>query len=125
MFLGRTFFTGLISFAVVFRSRTTENKEVSSAKPFGFEGRFSAKSLIQIKNNSGPKIEPWGKPPWIFFQLDVCPLRTTLYFLFLKQSSKIFSKLPDIPFCFNLKTRPSCITLSNAFDISRNTPRIS
>ena len=53
------------------------------------------------------------------------PLRTTLCFLFLRKSSKIFSKLPDMPFCFNWKKRPSCHTLSNAFDISRNTPRIS
>ena len=36
----------LISSAQVFRSGTTENKEVSSVKGFGFEDRFSAKSLI-------------------------------------------------------------------------------
>ena len=79
----------LISVAEVFRSRTTENKEVSLAKSFGFEDRFFAKTLIQIRNNSGPKIETWGTPAWIFFELDICPLRTTHCFLFLRKSSKI------------------------------------
>ena len=35
------------------------------------------------------------------------------------------NNLPDIPFCFNLKMRPSCKTLSCAFDMSRNTPQTS
>ena len=48
----------------------------------------------------------------------------TLCFLFLRKSSKIFSKLQDILFSFNLKTRPSCHTLSDYSDISRNTPWI-
>ena len=35
------------------------------------------------------------------------------------------SNLPGIPFCFNLKMRPSYKTLSNTFDMSRNTPQTS
>ena len=34
-----------------------------------------------------------------------------------------FKRLSDIPFCFNLRRRPSCQTLSNTFDISRKTLR--
>ena len=30
------------------------------------------------------------------------------------ESHKRFSKLPDTPFCLDLKMRPSCQTLSNA-----------
>ena len=45
----------------------------------------------------------------------------TFCFLFLKGSHKKFNKCPDIPFCFHLKTKPLCQTLSNAFDISRKT----
>ena len=32
---------------------------------------------------------------------------------------------PVMPYVFNLKTRPSCQTLSNALEISRNTARVS
>ena len=32
-------------------------------------------------------------------------------------------KFPLAPFCFNLNNTPSCQTLSNALDISRNTPQ--
>ena len=35
------------------------------------------------------------------------------------------NNFPDIPFCSNLKMRPSFQTLSNAFDMSKTTPRTS
>ena len=35
------------------------------------------------------------------------------------------NNFPDIPFCSNLKMRPSCQTVSNAFDMPRKTPRTS
>ena len=35
------------------------------------------------------------------------------------------NNLADIPFCSNLKMRPACQTLSNAFHMSRKTPRTS
>ena len=35
------------------------------------------------------------------------------------------SNLPGIQICFNLKMGPSCKTLSNTFDMSRNTPQTS
>ena len=39
---------------------TTVKSEVSSANNLEFEAKFSDKSMIQIKNNSGPRIELWG-----------------------------------------------------------------
>ena len=39
---------------------TTEKSEVSSANNLGFDAKLSDKSLIEIKNNCGPRIEPWG-----------------------------------------------------------------
>ena len=74
---------------------------------------------------NGPSMEPWGTPALTSDQSETCPFNKTLCFLFLRKSHKRFSKLPDIPFCFNLKMRPSCQTLSNAFDISRKTPLTS
>ena len=35
-----------------------------------------------------------------------------------------FKRLPDIPFCFNLKRRPSCQTLLNAFYMSREFDKV-
>ena len=53
--------------------------------------------------------------------VETCPFKTTLGFLFLEKSHNKFKSSPNIPFRFNLKIIPSCHTLSNAFDISRNT----
>ena len=41
---------------------TTEKSEVSSANNLGFGAIFSDKSSIYIKNNIGPRIDPWGTP---------------------------------------------------------------
>ena len=100
--------------AEVLLSWITENKDVSSANSLAFEGNPSDKSLIYIKNNNGPVMEPWGSPALTSDQSKTCPFNKTLCFLFLRKSRKRFSKLPDIPFSFNLKMRPSCQTLSNA-----------
>ena len=70
-------------------------------------------------------MEPWGASVLTSDQSETYQFNKTFCFLFLRKSHKRFSKLPDIPFCFNLKMRPSCQTLSNAFDISRKTPLTS
>ena len=42
---------------------STQYKEVSSAKMYGKQNqRELGRSFIYIKNNSGPKTEPWGTP---------------------------------------------------------------
>ena len=111
--------------AEVLLSWITENKDVSSAKSLAFEDNPSDKSLIYIKNNNGPSMEPWGTLALTSDQSETCPFNKTLCFLFLRKLHKKFSKLPDIPFCFNFKMRPSSQTLSNAFNISRKTPLTS
>ena len=70
-------------------------------------------------------MEPWGAPALTSDQSEICPFNKTLCFLFRRKSHKRDSNLPDIPFCFNLKMRPSCLTLSSAFDISRKIPPTS
>ena len=54
-------------------------------------------------------------------QVEVCPLSTTFYFLFLKKLDNRFKRLPDMLLCFSLKIIPSCHTLSKALDLSINT----
>ena len=66
-------------------------------------------------------MEPWGTPALTSDQSETCPFNKTLCFLFLRKSHEGFSKLPDTPFYLNLKMRPSCQALSNAFDISKKT----
>ena len=93
--------------ADVLLSWITENKDVSSANSLAFEGNPSHKSLIYIKNNNGPSIEHWGTPTLTLDQSETCPFNKTLCFLFLRKSHKRFSKLLDLPFCFNLNMRSS------------------
>ena len=51
----------------------------------------------------------------------IIPSETTLSYLFAKKPFYIFSKFPDIPLSFNFNNKPSCQTLSKAFDMSRKT----
>ena len=85
-----------------FVSRTTENREVS-----GFDDNSLDKSLIKVKNNKGPKIEPCGAPALHVAVLETCPFKTTLWYPFAEKSSMIFSKIPDIPLSFNFSNKPS------------------
>ena len=70
------------------------------------------KSLIYIKKRSGSRIDPCGTPAEIFDHLECWPFKTTLCLLSFRKSIEIFNKLTVTPFCFNLKIRPLCQTLS-------------
>ena len=59
-------------------SRTTENREVSSAKSLGFDDNLIGKSLMQIKSNNGSRIKPCGTPALTAAHLETCPFKTTL-----------------------------------------------
>ena len=96
-----------------------------SANNLAIDERASARSFIYIKNKSGPNMEPCGTPAVTSAQEEDCPLRTTLCFLFLKKFDNRFKRLTDMPFCFSLKIRSSCHTLSKALDISRSKIRTS
>ena len=108
-------------FAKVWMSCITENKDESSAKSFALDEKPSVRSLMQIKNNEGPSMEPWGNQLLTFSYKENCLLRTTRCFLSFKKSRQKFSKSPGMPFWVRLKIIPSYHTLSNAFEISRNT----
>lgn len=73
-----------------------------------FEYNPSDNLLIYIKNNIQPSIEPWGAHALKPDQSETCLLIETFCFLFLRKSHKKFNQLPDIPFYFRLKMRPSC-----------------
>ena len=83
--------------AVLSGTLTVENRDVSSANNLGLHWRLSDKSLMYIRNKSGPNIEPWGTPALILAQDELWSLRITLCFLFLKESVKRLNKFPEIP----------------------------
>ena len=126
IFLWRCFILlrSLLSFEVVItESWIMEKTKLSSAKSLVLEDKPSAKSLIYIKNNKSPRMERWGSPPLALVHEKDYPFNTTLCFLFVKECFKAFNKLPSILFSCNI--RPSCQTLSDAFEISRKTPLTS
>ena len=73
-----------------------EKREVSSAKSLILEDKPLAKSLIDIKNDNGPRMELWGTPALTLVHEEDCPFNTSLYFLYVKKCLKTFNKLPDI-----------------------------
>ena len=85
---------------------TTEKREVSSANNLGLDDKSSDRSLIYIKKNSGPRMDP---------------LRTTFCLRFFRKHFIKRRRFSEIPYRFNLSIRPSCHTLSKALDISRKT----
>ena len=48
--------------AVLSGALIVENRDVLSANNSGLHGRLSYQSLMYIRNQSGPNIEPWGTP---------------------------------------------------------------
>ena len=70
------------------------------------------------------QVLPWGTPALTSNHSEYCPFNKTLGFLFLRKSQSC-SEIPDIPFCFDLKMRPSFQTLPSTFDILRKIPLTS
>ena len=71
----------VLSFAELsFGSQTRKKKrKVSSAKIFTLHSRLAGMSLIKIRNNRGPKTEPWGTLVSTFRSSDGWPFKTTLW----------------------------------------------
>ena len=59
-------------------SRAIEHKEVLYANNLAFDENTSAKSLMDIKNASGPVTEPWEAHGLLLVQEETCPVRITL-----------------------------------------------
>ena len=77
-------------------------------KKTGISKKLSSWELnCYIKNNNGPRMKPSETPALILFHEEDCPFSATLCFLFIKNRSKTFNKLSNIPFSCNLNTRPS------------------
>ena len=72
-----------------------EKREVSPAKRLVLEDKPSIKSLIYIKNNNSPRMEPWGTPALTLVHEEDCPFNTTLCFLFVKKCFKFFEDVHD------------------------------
>ena len=102
-----------------------ENREVSSANSLHLLLRPSDKSLICIKNNKGPRINPWLTPVQKSALEEQWPFKTTVCFLLRRIYRKILMISPRIPFWRSLKIRLSWHTLSKAFEISRSNPQTS
>ena len=107
------------------KDRRSLKKELSSANGFILLCKLSLRSLIYIRKNNGPNIESCGTAVWIVSQSYFWLLSKALWNLPLKKLLINWNKFPLTPFCFNLNNNPSCQTLSNALDMSRNTPRVS
>ena len=76
---------------------------------------------IYIKYRSGLKIDPLGAAPALTSAHEEnWPFKSRLFLLFFRKSFIELRSLTEIPFCFNLKIRSLCRTLSKAMEISTN-----
>ena len=66
--------------AEVLLSWITEHNDVSSGNSLSIEDNPSDKSLIFIKNNNGPSMEPWGTPVLTSDESKTCPLKQNSLF---------------------------------------------
>ena len=95
----RIFLKSLFStFAVSKGSQISENKEVSSANNLTLLFKLCVRSLIYIRKNNGPNIEPCRAPAWIVSQSDVWTLSRTLWNLLLKKLLINWNKFTLTPF---------------------------
>ena len=112
------------SFVETSTLKTTENSEVLlSAKSFVLDNKSFVKSLIYLKNRSGPKIDPWGTPALISARKENWPLKILFAFCFSESVLLNWGVYLKYHFYFNLKIRPTCQTFSKALEISNKTPQ--
>ena len=79
---------------------------VSSAYSLAFECfRQRGRSLINIKNNSGPRIDPWGTPLVIQETSHRIPFTSLLCFLLVRYDWKHFIALSCTPYSLSLFSR--------------------
>ena len=118
--LVKSLFKSFVAFLIL---GTVANNELSSAS-FGLTVLGYTEDhqiIIDInKKQKEARIDPCGTPARTSLQDKCWPFRTTLCFRDFKKLVKIFKRGP-IPFYSNLWMRPLRLTLSNAFEISKNT----
>ena len=103
-------------------SLSTEKRDLLSAQSLKFEDTPFDESLMQLKNNNTPKIEPWRTPALTFSQDECYLVRKTRCLQQNRKSCKGFLRFPETPFKDSLRINPSCHTLSKAFGITKETP---
>ena len=109
---------------LIFHWFTKKREKLSSKNP-AFVVSPSERSFIQVKNNNCPRIDPCGTHASIFVYNHSWPFHTTLCFLSFQKSVRILNRLLDITFCFDLKLRPLCHTISKALERSKNIDQTS
>jgi len=77
-------------------------------------------SLIKMRNNTGPKMDPCCTQLMTYNQSDTHPFKTTLCCVLFNHSPIQNKTWPDIPCSLILLNNLACGTLSNAFWKSRN-----
>ena len=97
---------------------------MSLATSFTMDEVPSVKSFMQVRIDSGPRIEPYGTPALFFSHSDVCLFRTTLLNLFDRKFLINSNKLPEIPKDLILNIKPGNQIWSHTIDISKNSGRI-
>ena len=78
-------------------------------------------TLIYMRNDSGPNIDPWGTPDWILRDSDSKFLYFIFCFLLLRYDSKNLIDFSVKWYNFNLRSSILWSTRSNAFLRSRYT----
>ena len=84
---------------------TTEKSEKSFAKSLAFVEAFW-KIIYINQNNNGPRAGPCGTHDSISDHEGSWIFNTNFCFLCFKKSVTVLKRLPNIPFCFNLKIGP-------------------
>ena len=103
---------------------TVLNTFVSSANIFTTELIESGKSLIYIKNRTGPRTLPWGTPLTTSSHPDLASPTRTLWRRPVRNDLIQLYNRPRIPYEYNLLNRRSCGTESNALAKSKYTTSI-
>ena len=80
---------------------------------------------MYIKNKRGPRIDHCGISDVMVSQLEHFPFKTILCFRFARKLLSKANRLLHIPLLSRLYRRPSCHTLSNAFQKSKKIERVS
>ena len=95
--------------------------DVSSARSFVIDGKFLLRSLVQIKKERGPKMEPWRTSTIIGNHVEDLPLSNTHWYLLHRKLYINFNRGTDIQIDLILQKSPLSQTLLVALDISEKT----
>ena len=79
-------------------STTTPYKRVSSANSLTVEVRPFGRSLMYVRNNSGPSTDPCGTPEVNGEEVDVAPSQLTVWALLVRKDSIQDKRFPWIPY---------------------------